>query len=97
MTPNDNDQSVCASADEIIGLGALAFGAAAFLAPGTSVAEGAMQAWWDDVTGDLKDLAEDVREAAAYFLGMESYVYRLSDGHDGRNPGCADRGAGAEC
>jgi hypothetical protein len=29
----------------------------------------------DAITGDLKDVAEDVREAAAYFLGMESYVF----------------------
>jgi hypothetical protein len=43
--------------------GALAFGATAFLAPRTSVAEGALQAWWDDITGDLKDAKEDIRES----------------------------------
>lgn len=55
--------------------GALAFGATTLLAPGASVAEGALQAWWDEATRDLKDLPDDAREAAAYLLGMESYVY----------------------
>src|SRR6266481_8701938 len=57
------------------GLGAIAFGAAAFLGTRRGMAEGIMRAWWDDITGDLKDVADDAREAAAYFLGMESYVY----------------------
>lgn len=47
----------------------------AFLAPRASVAEEALRAWWDNSTRDLKDLADDAREAVAYFLGMESYVY----------------------
>ena len=58
-----------------IGLGVVGFGAAAFLMPRSGLAEGVLQAWWDDATRDLKDIADDAREAAAYFLGMESYVY----------------------
>ncbi len=58
-----------------IGLGVLGLGAAAFLMPRSGLAEGALQAWWDDARRDLKDLADDAREAAAYFMGMESYVF----------------------
>src|SRR5260370_35584618 len=58
-----------------VGLGALATGAAALLAPRSGAAKGVLRAWWDEITGNLKDAAEDVREAAAYFLGLESYVY----------------------
>ncbi len=76
MTQNDKTSPSALNRRDVgLGLGALAFGAAALLAPGSVVAQGSLQAWWDDITGDLKDAKEDIREAAAYFLGMESYVY----------------------
>jgi hypothetical protein len=74
MTPY-NKSSLPALRRRDLGLGALAFGAAAFLVPRPSVSQGVLQAWWDEITGDLKDIPEDVREAVTYFLGMESYVY----------------------
>jgi hypothetical protein len=42
----------------------LALGTAALLAPRPSAAQ-----------NPIKDVVEDVREAAAYILGMESYVF----------------------
>ena len=51
-----------------IGIGALGLGLAALLGPNTSDAAG-------PVFGELKALAADAREEAAYVLGLESYVY----------------------
>lgn len=73
MTANDKISLALNRRD--VGIGALAFGAAVLLAPRSGVAQGVLRAWWDDTAGDLKDVAADMREAAAYFLGMESYVY----------------------
>ncbi len=74
MTPNDKT-SLSALRRRDVGLGALALGAAALLAPRSGVAQGILERSWDAITGDLKDLAEDAREAAAYFLGLVLYVY----------------------
>src|SRR5512136_602617 len=74
MTTTDKN-SLSALRRRDVNFGALAFGAAAFLMPRFSAAQGVAHGWWDDITGDLKDVAEDAREAAAYFLGMESYVF----------------------
>ena len=74
MTPNDSKRAFALSRRGA-GLGALAFGAAAFLVPKSSMAQGVAREWWDEITGDLKDAPDDVREAVAYFVGMESYVY----------------------
>ncbi len=73
MTPKGKNSRLALRRRDV-GLGALALGAAALL-PKSSVAEGVVQRWWDEITGDLKDVREDIREAAAYFLGMESYVF----------------------
>jgi hypothetical protein len=53
-----------------IGFGLFGFGLAALLKPSVSLAAG-------PVIGELKSLAADAREEAAYLLGMESYVYGL--------------------
>jgi hypothetical protein len=74
MTQNDKT-SLPALNRRDVGLGALAFGATALLAPRLGIAQGGLKKWWDEITGDLKDVAEDTREASAYFLGMESWVY----------------------
>jgi hypothetical protein len=64
------------------GLAAIALGTAVILtptlAPAQSIldrAEGSLERLKDKIKGELQDLREDVREEAAYLLGMESYVY----------------------
>ena len=74
MTPN-NKTSFPALRRRDFGLGTLALGAAALLALRSSVAQNILERSWDEITGDLKDLPDDVREVAAYFFGMESYVF----------------------
>ena len=74
MIPKDNSDLPLLRRRDVC-FGAMAFSATAFFAPPSGAAEGALRAWWDDATGDLKDVADDAREAVAYFLGMESYVY----------------------
>jgi hypothetical protein len=73
MTPNGKI-SLSAFCRRDVGLGVLALGAAALLAP-RSAAQNILERSSDAIAGELKDLADDVREAAAYFLGMESYVF----------------------
>jgi len=73
MTTKDNHSALLRRRDVCVGT--LAFGASAFLSHPSGAAEGALRAWWDEATGDLKDVADDAREAVAYFLGMESYVF----------------------
>ena len=51
-----------------VGIGAVGLGLPALLRPNTSDAAG-------PVFGELKALAADAREEAAYVLGLESYVY----------------------
>jgi hypothetical protein len=69
MTPN-HKASLSALNRRDVGLGALALGAAA-LAPRSGVAQNILERSLDMIT----DVADDVREVAAYFLGMESYVF----------------------
>jgi hypothetical protein len=74
MPPNDKT-SLSALRRRDVGLGVLACGATAFLLPRSGMAQGVVREWWDEITGDLKDIPEEGRGAAAYFLGMLSYVY----------------------
>src|SRR5262245_45309365 len=64
------------------GLAAIALSTAAILTPTLAPAqrileraEGSLERLKDKIKGELGDLREDVRDEAAYLLGMESYVY----------------------
>jgi hypothetical protein len=63
-------------------LAAPVLGATTLLLPAPSLAQGILgdvksgiERLKSDIEGDLKALREDVRDEAAYLLGMESYVY----------------------
>jgi len=61
-----------------LGLAALTFGAcgsATALMPRQSAAQGLVEKLKTEVTGDLKDLSDDVREEVSYVYGMEAYVF----------------------
>ncbi|MGO7728070.1 DUF1254 domain-containing protein [Rhizobium johnstonii] len=74
MTPNEKS-SLFAIRRRDLELAALALAATALLAPRRGIAANMLERSWDELTGELKDLPDDAREAAAYFLGMESYVF----------------------
>ncbi len=74
MAPNDKTSPSALSRRDV-GLGALALGAAALLAPGSGVGRNIVERSWDDVVRGLEDLTDDAREGAAFFLGLESYVF----------------------
>ena len=57
------------------GLGALAAGAATLLTSHSGMAQNVLERLGDEFTGDLRELADDAREAIAYLMGMQSYVY----------------------
>lgn len=52
-----------------------AFGAAAVLKPPLAIAESIAEKLRSALTGELRDLTEEAREEAAYYLGLESYVF----------------------
>ena len=57
------------------GLGALAAGATVLLTSHSGIAQNVLKRLGDEFTGDLRELADDAREAIAYLMGMQSYVY----------------------
>ncbi|MGO7631730.1 DUF1254 domain-containing protein, partial [Rhizobium ruizarguesonis] len=70
MTPNEKS-SMFAIRRRELELAALALAAAALLAPRRGIAANMLERSWEELTGELKDIPDDAREAAAYFLGME--------------------------
>src|SRR5262245_57504570 len=57
-----------------LGVGALALGALA-AQPGLGTAQNRIEKLEQYLKGELRDLKDDVKEEAAYLLGMECYVY----------------------